>query len=720
MNDFNTAVADESTTVTPAEPAEMAVDAAAATEDTAQSASDGDAETSEAVVWSRFGDGPLPTLPKMAAVHRAYKAAAEFGLPEGFASALAHDVVDPAALRTALNNPTRINVAGGVIEVIDVDLYTPGLVPLPTNNRTMDMRIYPAGGATGHLGPLTGPRSQPGKTSALWIEAQSVQHALDEAKHAQDYVLVKNPLKDSVAARGIVMPVTVVYFELRHRDGQPAMPLLGTADGSSRITGAHAVLNLVDPRTTHYDLPADRDSYRRFVNSISSPDITSLGVTAARRLRWQRNALITPARIFLRFTPELGAAYDFGRAVAAYVGMLHVDPPRPWTPTGKLEAMAEAVLEVLRSANVLDDVRHDYLAGLLPPQAAEAAGLAIQRDEQAAYVLATLLQPDLRDLVDRGIMDVTAKKSVSAGRRTDVVAELALRPTRSAAVTLHPGDPTRERATAMRAAYLRATHLPAYTARRWEVTGRTPDELLEGALAELERPEAEQGNPDAWRDRLELAALAQYHLTAYEALKRDPMGNTDADRRSPQEILGLMLQDERGLRLLQQAIVDGRSGIVPRLVDEEGRIIHGVLDDEGDVRLDPDGPAVPLTDRWLRYDGFPSGGPTIRPVSIRSESPTMKASRLQQHILHIIEQMAKNLDDLDNLEAPTGGALLDQRGWPGSETKHAVEALIDAQSKFGYWRKVADRQATRVDQTDGKMEELDEEVLAAAAAERDE
>jgi hypothetical protein len=99
--------------------------------------------------------------------------ASEFGLPDGFASALANNVVDPSALRTALSNPTRINVPGGVIEVIDVDLYSPGLVPLPTNNRTMDVRVYPAGGTAGHSGPLTGPRSQPGRTSELWIEAQS-------------------------------------------------------------------------------------------------------------------------------------------------------------------------------------------------------------------------------------------------------------------------------------------------------------------------------------------------------------------------------------------------------------------------------------------------------------------------------------------------------------------------------------------------------------------
>jgi hypothetical protein len=672
-------------------------------------------ETSESAVWSRFGDDPLPAMPKVAAVHRAYKAATDFGLPEGFASALAHAAVDPSAVRNALNNPTKINVAGGAIEVIDIDLYTPGLVPLPTNNRTMDVRVYPAGGTSGAFGPLVGPRSESGMACGLRIEAQSVEHVLEQAKQAQDYVLVKNPLKDSVAARGIVMPVTVVHFELQHRNGQPSMPLLGTADGSSRITGAHSVLNLVDPRTTHYDLPTNRDSYRRFINEVSAPDITKLASAAARRLRWQRNALITPARVFLRFTPQAGATYDFARAVAAFVGMLHVDPPRPWTPTGKLEAMAESVLDVLRSASVLDDTRHDYLAGLLTPEAASDAGLPTERDAQAAHVLATLLQSDLRDLVDRGIMDVTAKRSVTAPRRTDVIAELALRPTRSAAVTKPAGDPARERANAMRAAFLRATHMTSYTARRWSVTGRTPDELLAGALAELARPDAEQEHPDAWRDRLELAALAQYHLTAYEVLKREPMGNRDADGRSPQEILGLMLEDERGLRLLRQAVIDGRAGRAPRLVDEGGRIVRGNLNDDGVVHPDPDGDDVALTDQWLRYDGFPSGGHMIRPVSIGSETPMMKASRLQQHILYAIEQLAKSLEDLDNLDAVGGGTFMELQGWPASDTKNSVDMLIEAQAKLGYWGKVASRQATRAmadatDDLDESMEDADPDL----------
>ena len=41
--------------------------------------------------------------------------------------------------------------------------------------------------------------------------------------------------------------------------------------------------------------------------------------------------------------------------------------------------------------------------------------------------------------------------------------------------------------------------------------------------------------------------------------------------------------------------------------------------------------------------------------------------------------------------------LLDQIGWPGSDTKNTVEMLIEAQSKLGYWGKVAARQLSRTE-----------------------
>lgn len=674
-------------------------------------ATDDGQQGEDEAIWSRYGNAPLPDLPKTAAVSRAFKAGVEFGLPEAFASALANAAVDPAALRVALNSPGKLNVAGGVIEVIDIDVFTPGIVPLPTNNRTIDNRIYPAGGATGHQGPLGGPRSAPGETCGLWIEAKSAEHVLEEARRAYNYILAKNPLQDSVSARGIVMPVTVVFFEMRHRDGQPPMPLLGTADGSSRTIGAYATLGLNDPRTTHYDLPANRDSYRRFLNEIISADPTSMNVRATAKLRGQRNALIAPARIFLRFTPQAHEGYDYARAVAAYVGMLHVDPPRPWTPTGKLEAMAESVLEVLRSARVLNAKQHDYLAGLLTPGEAADVELPTHRDEQAAYVLATLLRRELRRLVDRGVMEVTAAQSVSAGRRSDVIAELALRPTRSAAVALPSESKESARAAGMRAAYLRATRLPLYASCPWEVTGRPPQEILEAALAELDQPNSlNRNNPDVWRNRLELAALGQYHMSAFDALKREAMGSrSTSDHRGPQDILGLMLEEELGLRILAQSIIDGRAGRPPRLVDEDGMVVHGAFGTDGKFHTDPKAPEAQLTDQWLRIEGFPAGGPSPQAASFRSETPTMMASRIQQTILRTVEETSGLLDQLDRIQADDGGVLMDQDGWPVSETKHAVAMLVDAQAKFGYWGQIAARRAARTVQAPA-FDDLEEET----------
>ncbi|MFF9920376.1 hypothetical protein ACF1HG_22975 [Streptomyces globisporus] len=646
-------------------------------------------EPGDSAIWSRFGEGALPPLPKMAAVNRAAAAGESVGLPSEFATALAHAAVNPSELRTLLRRPTRVNIAGGVIEAIDLDLYVPGLVPLPTNNRTMEKRVYPAAGAAGHAGPLTGPRSDPGETTTLWIEGADVSHVQDETERAREYILANNNLRESIAARGIAMPVNVVFFELRHRDSEPFMPLLGTADGSSRITNAQQVLGLSDSQT-HYHYPTNRDDYRRFIGSISEADPDALRPAAHKRLIRQRTALITPARVFLRFTPTRDG-YDYARAVNAFVGMLHVDPPRPWSQTGKLEAMAEAVLEVLRGADVLDDAVHDYLAGLLTPEQAKDEELPVERDEQAAFVLAALLREQHRDLVNRGIQDVTAKKSVSLSRRTDVIAELALRATRSIATTLDPQDPERKRAERMRAPYLRAARLARYGRVEWEVTGRAPEDLLEAALAEL-RAESSSSHtgPDLWVNRLELAAIAQYHLTAWGGLKREVMGDTDADKRGPQQLLESMLSNDQGLRLLAQAIIDGRAGTPPRRLSESGDYQRGVRDKYGAWEEDPSGTPMPIEDAWLRYEVYPAGAALPRPVTPPNETPRMKATRLKSRITLYVEQINLDVEELASVEGAQGGPLLDNEGW--AKPNELLSHLMNTHSQIGYWAQVAKRQ----------------------------
>ena len=646
----------------------------------------------DAIIWSRFRDAELPALPKMAAVDRAIKAGVDAGLPIEFAVSLAHAAVNPSELRSLLRRPTRVNIAGGVIEAIDLDLWVPGLVPLPTNNRTMERRVYPAAGAKGHAGPLTGPRSAPGATTTLWIEGNDVGHVQDETERARDFILTKNNLYASIAARGIAMPVNVVFFELRHRDDQPSMPLLGTADGSSRIINAQQILGLTDPQT-HYHFPTNRDDYRRFIGSVTGADLEDLRPTQREKVMSRRNALITPARVFLRFTPT-GESYDYARAVNAFVGMLHVDPPRPWSQTGKLEAMAEAVLDVLRGVDVLDDPVHDYLAGLLTPDQAKAHGLPVEYDEQAAFVLATLLRVQHRDLVDRGIRDVTAQRNVGAGRRTDVIAELALRPTRSLATTMSASDPARARAERMRAPYLRTARLTRYATVEWKVTGRAPEELLRAALNELNADQnGSHSDPGMWINRMELAAIAQYHLTFWGALKREAMGSNNGDKRGPQQILDLMLRSQQGLRLLAQAIVDGRAKEPPRQVTKDGDLVLGVRDEYGAWHANGSGTPMPIDDAWLRYEIFSPGTPLPQPITPPNESPLAKAARLKNQVTTFINQITLDIEELSTISAPQGGSLLDEEGW--ANPTPLLHQLMETHSQISYWARVAKRQMNR-------------------------
>jgi hypothetical protein len=654
--------------------------------------------------YARFALEDLPQLPKSVAVNRLYKVAREQGLPDGFAAAFANAVVNPAAARRALSNPTPIPIPGGVVEVVDLDVFTPGVVPLPTNNRTLEQRVYPVSGVDSEAGPLTGPKSVHGETFELYVEALSADHLLHEAMRAAEYIRKANDLADSIADRGIVMPITLAAVQLRHSDGTRPVTVLGSVDGSSRVTNAHYVLGLRDPHQAHYVFTSNWDEFRRFTNSVLADPPVNQTVRERRARRARGNALISPARIFLRFIPSAGSHYDYARAVAAYVGMLHVDPPKPWTPTGKREAMAEAILRVFREEDVLDETVTDYLAGLLPQERAAAAGLPAKLDEQAAYVLRTLLPNSRRELADRGIRDVTAQKTVSPGKRSDVIAELALRATRSQGLTAAgevwlEGKQYRDRAADMRAPYLRTARLPEYGSKTWEVTERPLDVIFDAAIAELELPADRQIRRDSWQARLELAALAQYHLTFWGALRREPRGgNEDTDKRGLETVLRLMLEDRQGLQILRRAVLDGRAGRRPRHVDEHGKVMRGhVQRDQRNQALeklvfDEGGEELPVTDYWIRYDGFPAFGPKRKPpINVDGDSPHAYANRLMADLLDRIETLATVFDQLRKIDGAGGRALLDHRGWSRSETGDARGLLGKIGDQMGYWAIVADQ-----------------------------
>lgn len=653
-------------------------------------------EASAAPAWSRWDGEAMPKLPKVAAVRRAYEACLAHDLTDGFAWTLANAAADPAAVRVALNTPHRMNAIGGVFEFIEVDLFTPAVSQLVTNHRAFGQRVYPAGGTTAVRPPLRGPSSAAGITGTIVIQGADPGHVIDVAERTRQYVLNDNALASSIRERGIMMPVDVVYTEIEHAGSQdPPVKVLSTAEGSSRITNAHQVLGIAQAREVLYDLPADVDSYRRKLNTflLKDPDDPELSVRQAAQARGQRNALIVRARVFIRFVPAEGSRYTFAEALSGYLGMLHVDGPKQWSYTGKNEAMAEAVLSALHRNDIVTAVQRDYLAGLLSPQAAAAVGLPVEPDAQAAYVIATLLDPALRSTVAPAIRDVTAVARVTGSRKAEVAAELAMRPIGSLVGVLPAGDPARVQIEGMRPVYRRACRMKWYSEGGWTVTGRTPGELLDVALAELN---AAAKNPagETRAARVELAALAQFHLTRTGALRREPFGSGGqhgVDKRGPGDILAAMIEDERGVRLLAQAVIDGRAGRRPRVVDDNGDLVKGKVDGTAIVP-DPARTEIEVTDGWLRYEIFPAHerpGPAPKPPQ---ETPEMELARLKAYVDRTFAQLEEHVDAIDKLKDDAGTPLVEHQGWANEPL---LIRLNDVLRQLTYWDGLARRFAAR-------------------------
>jgi hypothetical protein len=272
----------------------------------------------------------------------------------------------------------------------------------------------------------------------------------------------------------------------------------------------------------------------------------------------------------------------------------------------------------------------------------------------------------------------------------------------------------------MRAAYLRAGRLPEYGTKAWEVTARSVDDIFTAALAELELPPDRQARTDSWGSRLELAALAQYHLTFWGALRREPRGGTGGiDNRGIEKVLRLMLEDRQGLQILRRAILDGRAGRRPCLVDEDGEVLRGHV--QRDVRdqaieqlvLDEGGEELPVTDYWLRYDGFPAFGSELKPpIHVGNDSPDSRANWLRADVLARIETLATVFDQLSKIDGPGAKPLLDQRGWSRSETEGARDLLGQMRDQLSYWAIVADQvSAVFVEDEDDDGADLDDDEV---------
>jgi hypothetical protein len=308
-------------------------------------------------------------------------------------------------------------------------------------------------------------------------------------------------------------------------------------------------------------------------------------------------------------------------------------------------------------------------------------------------VLAKLLDPALTATVAPAIRDVTSTARVTAARKAEVAAELAMRPIRSLAGILPASDPARAKIEEMAPVYRRASRMKRYSAGDWAVTGRSPGELLDVALAELSAA-AKDPALESWAARVELSALAQFHLTRTGALRREPFGSggqQNVDKRGPGEILAAMMEDERGVRLLAQAVIDGRAGRWPRVVDDTGELVKGRIVGY-EIVPDPDGAEIELTDSWLRYRAFPANerpGPAPKPSQ---ETPEMVLARLKAYVDRTFSQLEEHVEAIDQLVDDAGTPLVERQGW---ENDAVLARLNDVVRRLTYWDGLARRFAAR-------------------------
>lgn len=537
---------------------------------------------------------PLPTPALAAATRRlADKLVDQFGMSEEAASALAVATVDPAAARRSAEAPERKPVPGGVIVAIRTEVWARYVIPDPRNPRIGPARRHPASALVGRseatrLKPLAEPKAAPGSRPELIQRIAGQEHLAWAAQQARDYVLANNDWRESIRQQGVMTEVWIAATTFQHEDGTPDVTVPVTAEGSSRVTCVHSLL---DVRSA--DVPYDRDE-RRMRNRVRklNDTITAVGPPeavepdAAVAARCEK----IPALLIVGFEAYEETGTDFGVAVKSLVALRHVDYPKPWGVATENESLADAVVDELERRSVITKGKAEWVAGALTPEGAETAGFSADPVVRAAVIvrLFTDRDPQAREAVRVAITSQSTRKRITTKLLLEIATSLVMRSL--------PEEDTKRRERIRK--YLRDA-FSSELAKDWQATFRDGEELSAAALAEVQK-----GSPDA--ATRELAARSAYALIVDGRLTGDrgTRNNDQPDRRNPSEIIDVMRTVPQGIYQLRQALADFRVGRRVRLVDEDGSVVRN-----------EEGRDVLAGDVNLRATFYPPGeGPASMPA----------------------------------------------------------------------------------------------------------
>ncbi len=602
---------------------------------------------------------PVERLPEYANARARTNAAQKleelFELGPEAARLIADAAIDPAELRKVAEAPERIPVPGGTLLGLRTAAWARRVSPDPRNPRLGPSRRHPFAVDPGtaedcRFSPVPEPSSV-GLKAELQVEIESREHLTWAVDQSRQYILADNDWRTSIRGQGVMTEVWATVTAYQHGDGSPDLWTLTTAEGSSRMTAEHDIL---EERSVDLAYDVDDRRLRTLIRRYNQG--FDRGPTANDMVSMRCE--IVPILFLVGFDPHPGGTEDFATAVKSMVALRHVDPPKPWGEGPEMEALADAVLEEMQRRGVLAPDRRKWIAGGITRAEAERSHLSPLPAVRAAAIVALLLsdEDDVREAIRVAITAQSTRKKITSKLLNQLATALIVR---SVSTGGNHGDRIRRY---MQHAFAKPLHQD-----RWVATSRSSDELIAAALSE-----AKDGG--SGESSLELAARGAYPLIAELRLwgDRGTQNNEQPDRRTPGEVIDTMRRTERGVRQLGQALKDQEAGHKIRVVDDAGKIVW--TDDGAQERH--------VNDSWLRQ-AFPPAGTIKSPAS-----PSTAHERLQAKLADLasaVEALETSITDVKSIEGIEGTALVDTAGVDRRHTGAWRETLVQASDILLLW-----------------------------------
>lgn len=573
-----------------------------------------------------------------------------FGLSEASAAAIANAVVDPSEVRKSIGDTTdpdveKIPVPGGTLLGIRTSVWARRTMPDPRNPRTLPSRRHPfaidpgTGGEDSKFRPVPEPHSLDPLDrykAELAVDIENRHHLTWASQQAASFVLAENDWRASIESQGVMEAVWLVATTYQHADGSAPATTLTTVEGSSRDTAVHNILGVHSADVPYDDADAKLRAHIRKLNE------------AYERGERDRETLVSlrceriPALILVGFRPHSEGVTGFPTAVKSLVALRHVDPPKPWGEGPENESLADEVLDELYRRDLISETQRDYYAGSCTRAEAREAHLPDDPVQRAAQIVRLFTSKDER--VDEAIRVAVTSQSTRKRITSKLMNELAT------ALILRAVADDRGKVDQVRR-YLRHAFSKSAHREGWEATGRSTDQLVQQALAEVRESIGEGDTDEPGPASLELAVRASYPLVVSGRLNADrgSSGNDQPDRRTPGEVLDAMRRSLHGVRQLGQALHDFEQSRPLRAVDEDGEVKRTVEGSSDQT----------LSDIYLRNEFPPHGrAKAARP----GDTPTDRYNTALEALSKAFDDLERRFDELSKVAGDDGQPIVDGRG----------------------------------------------------------